>query len=70
MVPWSLRHKVQRIADEEAKKCALTLSQSEYVELDLREASYSTISKVIREFSYQQWQKAWQRATAGCKTIH
>ena len=60
--------KYNEIADEEAKKCALTLSQSEYVELDLREASYSTISKVIREFSYQQWQKAWERATAGCKT--
>ena len=46
----------------------LALSQSEYVELDLRETSYSTISKVTSEFSYQQWQKAWERATAGCKT--
>ena len=44
------------------------LAQSEYVELDLREATYSTITKVIRQFSYQQWQKAWERATAGCKT--
>ena len=45
------------VANEEAKKCALALSQCENVEKHLRGTSYSTISKVIREFSNQQWQK-------------
>ena len=54
------------VANEEEKKCALALSQCENVEQDLRETSYSTISEVIREFSYQQWLKSLGESNCDC----
>ena len=56
------------IADKEAKKCASNLSKNRHIQSELKEVSYNTISKLIREQSIQQWQTAWERGISGQKT--